>query len=279
MRYTAVYFRPEKPSDLMNELMIAELNDAGFEGFMETDHGVVGYLSSELYEKTDVNKLQFMQNSELGRIEIETEFVVDKNWNELWESNYKPAVISEEIIVRAPFHNTEATYKYDIIIEPKMSFGTGHHETTSLMIKLISKINMQGKTVLDVGCGTGVLGILSAMMGAKSVTALDINEWAYENTIENAKKNNVENIYVSLGGIDTVGDQFFDILLANITRNVLLAEIPTYSHFLVKGGILLLSGFLNSDLAKISEQCKINYLSSDSHVQKKDWIAAKFKKN
>ncbi|MFO7656544.1 MAG: 50S ribosomal protein L11 methyltransferase [Bacteroidales bacterium] len=278
MKYTAVNFKLSKPTDELREIITAELNNLGYEGFIETETGIVGYIETEMFEKSVLQNLSFMNNKAFGEIVTETEFILEKNWNELWESNYEPAVISEEVVIKASFHNLEKKYRYEVTIEPKMSFGTGHHETTSLMIKQLSSFNLHGKSVLDVGCGTGVLAILASLMGAISVTAIDINEWAIENTIENAVKNNINNIRVLSGGINVHGLELFDVLLANITRNVLLEEISLYCKKLKEGGTLLLSGFLKPDLDDITLAAEKAGLKYDTYVQKKDWVAAKFLK-
>ena len=279
MKYTAVFFKPANPSVHLSEIIIAELSNQGFEGFLETETGVVGYISSDLFEELNLDKLLFNNNPAFGKIEIETEFILDKNWNELWESNYEPAIISDKVIVRAPFHAQQLYYEYEIIIEPKMSFGTGHHETTSLMMEQILTQNLAGKSVLDVGCGTGVLGILTSKMGADKITALDINEWAYENTIENVSKNKINNLKVIHGGIDLIREEKFDLLLANITRNVLMDEIPAYSEKIKSEGIMILSGILMADLEDIKRKAESEKLQFESYLQKKDWIAVKFFRN
>ncbi|MBN2610101.1 MAG: 50S ribosomal protein L11 methyltransferase [Bacteroidales bacterium] len=278
MKYTAVHFKLSRPTEELREIIIAELSNTKFEGFLETETGVVAYIETGVIENTDLQGFSFMKNPAFGKIITETEFILEKNWNELWESNYEPAIISDEVVIKAPFHNLGKRYKYEITIEPKMSFGTGHHETTSLMMQQLSALDIKGQSVLDVGCGTGVLAIYASLKGATSVTAIDINEWAIENTIENAVKNNVINIRVLPGNINVLENEQFDTVIANITRNVLIEEIPQYCRRLNQHGVLLLSGFLKPDLGDITRAAADYGMKYDSHVQKKDWVAAKFLK-
>lgn len=276
MNYTALNFRIDPASDLTREIIIAELSQKGFEGFLETENGVVGYIENELFKEIKKSGFDFLNNLDYGQITVEEEFILEKNWNELWESNYDAVVISDQVLIKAPFHHIDERYKYEIIIEPKMSFGTGHHATTALMMENMLSLNFDGKTVLDMGCGTGVLSILASKMGALSVLAVDLNEWAYENTIENVRNNDLSNIRVMLGDCDLIQDKKFDYILANITKTVILENFSKFAQALSENGIILLSGFLIDDLDDIKNACNNYRLIYHSMMQKKDWIAMKF---
>lgn len=279
MQYTALYVKLKVPSQEKYEMIMAELHESGFEGFIETEAGIVGYILSDSYEKLDLKQMQFINNPDYGPVTIEKEFILDKNWNELWESNYEPALINNEILVRAPFHKDTGKYRYELIIEPKMSFGTGHHATTALMCEQMLKINMVNKEVLDMGCGTGILGILAAIMKAKTVMAVDINEWACENVKENAGRNGIENMCICMGSIEQAEGKNFHVILANISKKILTEQIPVFSKMLVKNGTLLISGILIDDLQEINGICKNKKLMLSDYLQKKEWIAMKFLKN
>ncbi|NJK87568.1 MAG: 50S ribosomal protein L11 methyltransferase, partial [Bacteroidales bacterium] len=270
MNYTAIHFKLKDPTPELREIIIAELDLSGFEGFLETEEGVVGYIPNEQFYKINLQDLMFMIISNPGDITIEKEFIIDKNWNELWEKNYNPVIIAGKVLIKAPFHKTDREYPIQLVIEPKMSFGTGHHETTSLVVETMLEEDFNQKTVLDMGCGTGILAFMASKLGAASVIAVDLNEWAYENTIENAERNDIKNIKVELGDIDVVKNKKFDIILANITRNVILEQTDTYSFMINPGGTLILSGILISDLDVIKEAASrigFNYLKT--HPQKR----------
>ncbi len=197
-----------------------------------------------------------------------------QNWNAHWESSFHPIVVGD-YTVRAPFHPPKTT-PYELIIEPKMSFGTGHHQTTRLMITQVLEIGIGGKSVLDMGCGTGILGILAAHLGAKSVLAVDIEPWCVENTLENAEQNQCHHVIEAIrGDIDRVAE-FVDLIFANINRNTLIRHIPHYAKRLQRNGILLLSGFYQTDLLSITQECKANGLTFHSNTQLDDWVCAKY---
>lgn len=279
MNYVSVYVKLPEASPEKLEIVIAELFDAGFEGFLETSTGVAAYIPEDLFNKLNLSQLHFMRNPEFGQVGFEKEFIIEKNWNELWESNYEPVLIQKKIIVRTPFHKIKEKYDLEVIIEPKMSFGTGHHETTALMMEQMLATDMANKNVLDMGCGTGILSILALLMGAESVIAVDLNEWACENTRENVMKNHVGNIQVLSGDSSIISGRKFDIILANITKNVLIEDIPVYSKSLVSKGHLIMSGILAVDSEEIKKTCNAAGLIFEADQQKKDWIAVKFKKN
>ncbi|WP_460880812.1 50S ribosomal protein L11 methyltransferase [Pontibacter rugosus] len=201
-----------------------------------------------------------------------------QNWNEEWERNFEPLFIGGEVSVRASFHEKPANAKYDIVINPKMSFGTGHHETTTLMIENQLTLNHQNKRVLDMGCGTGILAIMAGELGAAEIVAVEIEDWTVENARENAELNNYVSIDVRLGGAETIeGEAPFDIILANINRNVLLEDMPAYKAVLKPQGWLLLSGFYTEDLPVLQQRCEELGLAYQSHRVKNNWVSALFK--
>lgn len=231
-----------------SELLIAEMGEAGFDSFLETDSGFEGYTEGENYDKAllqsikerygALTELQFIH----GRVEKE-------NWNEVWEKNYQPIVVEDTCLIRADFHKIERAYPYELIITPKMSFGTGHHETTYLMIKQQLSIDHHQKRVMDAGCGTAILSVMASKLGARTVEAFDIDEWSVSNGKENITINGCSNIQHQQGKLSELSfEGKFDIILANINKNVLLDEMSSYTSYLSPGGLLLLSGFYESDI-------------------------------
>jgi ribosomal protein L11 methyltransferase len=277
MEYKALHFKLEKASDTLREIIIARLFSSGFEGFLETDDGVVAYIPAHLYKRQNIDNIRLSEDPAFRDMVIEEDFIIEKNWNELWEKSYEPVIVDNICLIKAPFHKNTPSCQYEIIIEPKMSFGTGHHETTALMIKEMLEIDFKGKVILDMGCGTGILAILASMRGAAGVTAIDINEWAYKNAVENAGKNGISNISVYKGDVSIVSDNKFDIILANIQFSVILDDIKYYRTLLDSEGLLILSGFLKTDLTKIKKQCFKYSLKYISFKEKNNWVSAKFK--
>ena len=202
--------------------------------------------------------------------------IADVNWNSEWEKNFDPIIVDNICMVRAPFHEPIEGLKYDIVIEPKMSFGTGHHGTTHQMIDEALRTDFINKTIIDMGCGTGVLAILAVKMGAKAATAVDIDQWAYENTIENCQRNNVPAVKVLLGDVTQAKGECCDLMFANINRNVLLADMPHYALNVKKGGTLLLSGFYTEDLDMIKECAQAIGFIYEKHTIMTNWVMAKF---
>ena len=248
---TFTYTSPVETS-IINDVLAAELGEIGFESFAENENGLQGYISDQLY---NVKGLQDkLAEFPLENVDIHfTETLVEsKDWNEEWEKNYfKPIRIGKDCIIRASFHEHEPGYAYNIIIDPKMAFGTGNHETTFLMISEILKLDLTSKELLDMGCGTAVLAILAHMKGAGRVVAIDIDEWAFGT---------------------------FDIVFANINRNILLNDIRHYSECMKPGAFLYMSGFYVQDIPAIEEECKHNGLALLSHTEKNNWAAVKVQK-
>ena len=259
-----------------SEILMAQLGEIGFESFVEINEGLLAYIPAKDFKEKSLNILQSSDCKELLQFTYEFHLVEDQNWNEVWESNYEEVVIADKCLVRAPFHPKMENIEFDIIIEPKMSFGTAHHETTSLMIEHLLNVDFKNKSVLDMGCGTGVLAILAALKGATKITAIDNDEWAYKNTVENILKNNKSEIEVLEGDAEIIKNRKFDVIIANINRNILLNDMAAYSNSLNKNGVLFLSGFYETDLPIIKEKATSLGLNYASYLTKNYWVAAKF---
>lgn len=258
------------------EILIAELGYAGFESFVETETGVTAYIQKDEWRSDILEDIQILDSDEF-EITFEFNEIKQVNWNAEWERNFNPIIVDDVCAVRAPFHEKFDT-KYDIIIEPKMSFGTGHHETTHMMIQHILKNDFTDKTVLDMGCGTGVLAILAEMKGAKKLEAIDIDNWCYLNSVENVERNNCHKISVYEGDVSLLKNKAYDIIIANINRNILLQDIPEYATCLNAKGLLFLSGFYFDDIPVIEELCNKMNLKRVDTLQRNDWVALKFEK-
>ena len=273
MRYTKVVATISPFISEKAEILTALLADVGFESFMETETGLEAYIQHAEFrqELLDDVKLPFDDtNVEYSISELE-----DKDWNEEWEKNYyQPIVIDDKCIVRSPFHPAQPEIPIEIIIEPKMSFGTGHHETTSMMIESILEINVTGHRVLDMGCGTGILAILASKRGASEILAIDIDEWCIRNSEENCQLNSTGNIIIKQGDASILsGEGMFDIIIANINRNILLADMKAYLKQLKPGGLILFSGFYESDFNVIDEEAKSLNLRLINRKEKNNWTA------
>jgi len=262
------------PLQPATDILIAELGELGFESFVELEEGLLAYVPNSLFDRKRFDGLYLWQNSEF-HIEWQQKPIAQQNWNALWEENFEPIRIDNSCLVRAPFHETEDV-RYEIVIMPKMSFGTGHHETTHMMLQQMLQIDFKGKRVLDMGCGTAVLAILAEMRGAMSIDAIDIDSWSYQNAQENIQRNECQNISVYHGDATLLGDNTYDVILANINRNILLNDIGEYVNCMSEHGQLLLSGFYTSDLDAISSKCGAHGLRFEKKLQKNDWVSAKY---
>lgn len=265
--------KPQKPGV---EILIAELAEAGFESFLETDTGVLAYISSKEDKTGFLSGIQILQSGEF-ETSFTTKSIAQKDWNAEWESQFQPIEVGHTCRIRTSFHPKKEV-DYDIIINPKMAFGTGHHATTHLMLQFLLEEKIAAKDLLDMGCGTGVLSILAAMRKATSVTAIDIDRWSYDNTLENITLNHCKNITVHQGDAKLLEGQHFDLILANINRNILLKDIKTYASCLSKNGILLISGFYEKDILLIQNECNKYNLKYQTHKEKDTWVAVKMLK-
>jgi ribosomal protein L11 methyltransferase len=242
----SIKFNTPKPDDT-SEIIAAWLSEIGFVSFSDTDSGLEAFIPESDYNEASVaGKMEWI-NTQIP-IAWETQFIVDKNWNEEWEKNYQPVVVDDRCRIRAPFHPPDPDIDFDLFIEPKMSFGTAHHETTRMMISLILASKWQNKVFLDMGCGTGVLAVLAAKMGARNGLAIDNDTWAHENAKENLERNMISNVVALLGDKQLIEDHQFDVILANINRNILLQQIPAYLKALKPGGKIFMSGFYEEDV-------------------------------
>ena len=257
------------------EILIAELGQAGFESFVENEDGVQAYIQKGEWSKDILQDIFILKSTEF-EITFKQKEIAQVNWNEEWEKNFSPIVVSDACAVRAPFHEP-FNVEYEIVIEPKMSFGTGHHETTFMMLQYILETHCKGKRVLDMGCGTAVLAILAEMRGATSLDAIDIDAWCVTNTIENLERNNCSRTTTILGGAEVIPTKpKYDIVIANINRNILLEDMGTYVSVLERGGTLFLSGFYKEDLPIIRDCCNNLGLTFVENKERNNWVAAKF---
>lgn len=276
MEYTKINCRIEPDIEINREILIAELGNIGYESFTETDELVEAYIPTADFSNDDLIRL-FPVGYPGFQFSYCPEMIPDQNWNEVWEKNYfQPLMIADRCLIRAPFHTDYPNAEYEIVIEPDMAFGTGNHETTSMMISAILEENLAGKTVLDMGCGTGVLSILASMRGANTVTAIDIDSWAVNSTSENAIYNNVSNIEVIQGGAESLTDKKFDFIYANIQRNILLHDMPQYCKVLKQGGELIMSGFYKEDLEPVKKRATELGLEFIRFTENQNWVAAVF---
>jgi len=278
MNYYELLFTVMSAEDHHSDLLIDELADLGFDTFEETDFGFKAYIPSEDFDKGQVDDRLALYN-DMITFSYEVNLIPQKNWNEVWESNFKPIEVGDQIYVRATFHDPKPEFPYEIIIDPKMAFGTGHHDTTCLMMSSMMETDFNGKKVLDMGCGTGILAILAAKLGAADLTAVDYDMLCYKSTFENTALNHVKGVHVICGSKEDIPEEEFDIILANINRNILTDQMERYSQVLKPGGEIYFSGFYEqTDLDIIKESAQkigLNYLS---HKTSNHWVAAKFVK-
>ena len=258
------------------DILTAELADLAYESFVETDEGLNAYVTEAQFDADALAEL-VAKYQPMTAIAYQVSSLEKRNWNAEWERDYEPIEVAGTVRVRASFHAVDPTFRYDLVINPKMSFGTGHHETTAMMMEQQLALDFTGKSVLDVGSGTGILAILAARMGASAALAFDIEEWAVENARENADLNDCPQVTVFLGTIADVDPASrYDVVLANINRNVLLAEIPTYVSLLRPGGTLLVSGFYEHDAPDIRQKAVDVGLVPGTALSLRDWSSLAF---
>ena len=271
--YIGYHFNIE-PRDLGSEILMAELEETAFESFMETENGMDAFVQKELWSDTILNNITILSNNEFT-ISYTFEEIEQVNWNEEWEKNFEAIDVDGTCHVRAPFHiKTDA--QFDIVIEPKMSFGTGHHETTHMMIQHLLDMDVRDMKTLDMGCGTAILAILAEMKGAKPIDAIDIDNWCYLNSIENAERNNCTQITVYEGDAALLKDQKYDLIIANINRNILLNDMLAYVACLNPKGTILFSGFYNEDIPFIDASCAKNGLTFVKKLERNNWVSLKY---
>lgn len=275
MNYIGYTFKiiPLQPA---SEILIAELGELPFESFEETETGVKAYIQKENWNEGILENIFALQSSEFN-ITFSFEEIEQVNWNAQWENNFDPIHVENKVSVIAPFHE-KTGMEYEIVIEPKMSFGTGHHETTHLMLQHILELDLKDKTVLDMGTGTGILAIFAEMKGAKAVDAIDIDEWCYINTKENAAVNNCTNVTAYQGDASLLKDQKYDLIIANINRNILLNDMDTFNSCLITGGKLLLSGFYKEDIPFLEARTKDIGLIIKKTYTKNNWVGLQLDK-
>jgi len=260
------------PLQPASEILMAELGELPFDSFIETGNGLNAYIKKVDFKEGMLNEIQILAHPDF-KIEFVRTEIAHQNWNAQWEQAFDAIRVDDQCAVRAPFHTRDSDVEFDIVIMPKMSFGTGHHETTHMMLEHLLNLSVSGLSVLDMGSGTGVLAILAAMKGASSIDAIDIDHWSYLNAMENAELNKQGHINVYEGDVSLLGEQTYDLILANINRNILLSDIPVYARHLNNNGKLILSGFYSEDEPLIAEACKIAALNFIEKRERNNWVA------
>lgn len=272
--YLGYHFTVE-PKELGSEILIAELGEKPFESFIETDNGFSAYIQKDLWFEAILEDIYLLTSPEF-KISYTIEEIDQVNWNEEWEKNFEPIDVDGKCHVRAPFH-PKTNAEFDIVIEPKMSFGTGHHETTHMMIQHLLETDVTGMKTLDMGCGTAILAILAEMKGAKPIDAIDIDNWCYLNSIENAERNDCKEITVYEGDAEMLKGKKYDLIIANINRNILLNDMQQYVDCLNKNGLLLLSGFYTEDIPFIDASCTDKGLTFIKQFERNNWVSLKYR--
>jgi len=279
MKYSQVIFTCHSPEEWQKDLFIADLADIGFDTFEDQEGGFTAYIPTA---NLDLQKLEtaILHAPEGFAVDYQIHALEDQNWNKLWESNFNPIVVDDQCYVRATFHEHKPAYPYEIVIDPKMSFGTGHHQTTSMMLSYILKSDITGKRVLDMGCGTGILAILASLKGASTILAIDYDPICVDSVTENKLLNHITNIEAACGSAELLEGRMFDVILVNINRNILLEQLERYSQSIVDNGQLYLSGFYDGeDLDLLTQHAKQLGFSFVSKKVLDTWCSAKFTKS
>ncbi|WP_426671724.1 50S ribosomal protein L11 methyltransferase [Mucilaginibacter sp. McL0603] len=278
MNYYELRFTTKPIEDYQQDLLINELAEIGFDTFEEVEQGFKAYIPSDDFNQALLEEHLVPYHAMFDFI-YEVNIIPQKNWNEVWESNFEPIQIRDKIYVRATFHPQKPEFPYEIVIDPKMAFGTGHHETTSMMMDLMLDADLKDKKMLDMGCGTGILAILASKLGAKDITAIDYDPVCYESTIENSTLNGINSIKALCGSKEVIPEEKFDVILANINRNILIDQMERYGEVLKSGGEIYFSGFYeNPDLNIIKQEAAKYGMKYISHQKTKEWVAARFQK-
>ncbi len=278
MNYKELVFTVLNSEEYQHDLLIDSLSQIGFDTFEDTDLGFKAYIPAENFNEESLME-SLLPYQEMFSFSYEINLIPHKNWNEVWESNFEPLIISDKCYVRATFHPARPEFPYEIVIDPKMAFGTGHHQTTSMMMQWMLEDDFEGRKVLDMGCGTGILAILAKKLGAVDILAIDYDQLCFDSTIENSALNNASEIRVLCGSQEVIPEEKFDIIIANINRNILLDQLDKYSEVLKEQGIIYLSGFYDgADLDMIRQKAETLNLKFVGNKTEKDWVAAKFLK-
>ena len=278
--YTKVAFTVTPNDEVATDVLAALLAEVGFESFVPNDEGLEAYVPHNLYDETSLITVIESFPLEGYTITHNSEFIEGEDWNAEWEKNYfQPIVLGEECVIHSTFHTDIPKVEYDILIDPKMAFGTGYHQTTCHMLRAILYADISEKSVLDMGCGTALLAILAAMRGAGDVVAIDIDEFAYENALENIKLNNTPDVDVRLGGIEAIKDgEKFDYVIANINRNILLADMKNYVRCMHPGSQIFISGFYTDDMEILKEEAAKHGLRFLDYAEDNRWAMMRFVK-
>jgi ribosomal protein L11 methyltransferase len=267
-----------QPSQPWSDLLPQDLADLGYESFSEENDKLLAYVTEDKYSETDLDGL-ISQLPNHVQVNYTTKTIADQNWNAEWEKNFDPIRIGKKLLVRAPFHKPDNSVDMELVIEPKMAFGTGHHATTALIAERLLDMDLTYKRVLDMGCGTSILAIIAKKRGAGDILAVDIDEWSVRSSEENIGINNTPGIEVRLGDIDVVrADEKFDMIIANINRNIIIRHLEHYAKLLPKGGVLLTSGFYESDVPVVDETAKKLGLIHVDMTSKDKWAHVLYKK-
>lgn len=276
MDYIEVKLTCVPNNEAINNVLASVLGEIGFDSFVEHENGTLAYVVKNIYDAEALKQViaDFPLDAEIS---YEVKEIEDQNWNEEWEKNYfSPIILEDQCVIKSSFHKDVPDAKYTIVINPKMAFGTGHHQTTILMLREILKRDFTGQRVLDMGCGTAILAILASMRGAKDVVAIDIDEWAYDNAIENLNLNRIENVKVEIGGANLLGAVKFDTVIANINRNILLEDMHAYANVLNTGGTLYMSGFYTEDIAVLKIEADKYGLIFEYSTERDNWAGVRF---
>jgi len=278
MNYYKVKFTITPYSQQNAEILVALLADMQFDSFEDFNQGIFAYIPEQFYNSHGISTL-INEEIFLGiGIDFQAELIENQNWNTKWESNFEPVCVENLCRIRAPFHGTESGFALEITIEPKMSFGTGHHQTTWLMVRELFNLEVRGKAILDMGCGTGVLGIVAEKLGAAHVVAIDNDQWAFDNAQENTLTNGCSRIDTLLGDASLLKGKYFDIILANINLNTLVNDMPIYNNSLSEKGILIVSGILKSDVNQLNPVAESIRLKPFVQRHRDDWALVGYEK-